>query len=221
MGQKTIQNVVIVILVLAIIYMLFRKDINNAVGIKNSNKKVLFSNRNQEIQLDEKLMNEFTEDKQDVKNLDENDVPGHDWVQDYEELDKFVNEYKDYGRFAKGNQGISKGNDMEINAYRKSFLDFRNYTNNTSNGFDAVDNMNLEKLQDDSKGMNVSDVYDRITANNYKESNVDIVGMLHNEKVDNTIRTNEFRYDSDTVNNGAPFFGNVTGYDNQNQEHSF
>ena len=31
--------------------------------------------------------------------------------------------------------------------------------------------MNLEKLQDDSKEMKVSDVYDKITANNYKESN--------------------------------------------------
>lgn len=216
MGQKTVENLVIVLLVIAIIYMLFRNNFNN--NKKNSDKKVAFTDKNQEIKLDEKLMNEFTEDKQDKKNLDEDDVPGHDWVQDYEELDKFVNEYKDYGRFAKGEQNLAKGNEMEINAYRKSFLDFRNYTNNTSNGFDAVDNMNLEKLQDESKGMKVSEVYDRISANNYKESNVDIVGMLHNEKVDNTIRTNEFRYDSDTVNNGAPFFGNVTGYDNRTYE---
>jgi competence protein ComGC len=216
MGQKTVENLVIVLLVIAIIYMLFRNNLNG--NKKNSDKRVAFAEKNQEIKLDQKLMEEFTEDKQDKKNLNEDDVPGHDWIQDYEELDKFVSEYKDYGRFAKGNQGLAKGNEMEINAYRKSFLDFRNYTNNTSNGFDAVDNMNLEKLQDESKGMKISEVYDRISANNYKESNVDIVGMLHNEKVDNTIRTNEFRYDSDTVNNGAPFFNNVIGYDNRSYE---
>ena len=76
-------------------------------------------------------------------------------------------------------------------------------------------------MQDESKGLKVSDVYDKITSNNYKESNIDVVSMLHNEKLDDTVRTNEFRYDSDTVNNGAPFFGNVTGYDNLSLEHSF
>lgn len=221
MGQKTVENLVIVLLVIAIIYMLFKKDIIQYGNKKHNDKRVAFMDHDQEIKLDEKLMGEFTEDKQDKKNLDDNDVPGHDWVEDYEELDKFVKEYKDYGRFATGNQGLEKGNEMEINAYRKSFLDFRNYTNNTSNGFDAVDNMNLEKIQDESKGMKVSEVYDRISANNYKESNVDVVGMLHNEKVDNIIRTNEFHYDSDTVNNGAFFFDKVTGYDNVSYEHSF
>jgi hypothetical protein len=214
MGKKTFENLIIVILVIAIIYMLFKNDIKpnfikNEVINRENDKKVSFNDKLQEIVIENK----------EIK--DEDEISGHDWVEDYEQLNDFVKEYKDYGRFSKGNVGIEKGNDMEINAYRKSFLDFRNYTNNTSNGFDAVDNMNLEKLQDNSKGMKVSDVYDKITANNYKESNIDIVGMQHNEIVDNTVRSNVFQYDSDTVNNGAFFFDKVTGYDNESHDSAF
>ena len=173
---------------------------------ETNDKKVSFNDKLQEIE---------------IKDEDEDEISGHDWVDDYEQLNDFVKEYKDQGRFKKGNSSIEKSDDIEINAYRKSFLDFRNYTNNTSNGFDAVDNMNLEKLQDDSKEMKVSDVYDKITANNYKESNIDIIGMQHNEIVDGTVRTNVFHYDSDTVNNGAFFFDKVTGYDNESHESAF
>lgn len=233
MGKKMFENLIIVILVVAIIYMLFKND------IKQNLKDVVKNESNNELknQLKNELKNELINKEKDKKVSfnekpleieienkeikDEDEISGHDWVEDYEQLNEFVEEYKDHGRFTKGNVGIEKGNEMEINAYRKSFLDFRNYTNNTSNGFDAVDNMNLEKLQDESKGMKVSDVYDKITANNYKESNIDIVGMQHNETVDGTVRTNEFHYDSDTVNNGAFFFDKVTGYDNESYDSAF
>ncbi len=213
--SKTVENVIIVVLIIAIVYMLFA---NNSKP-SDKNKKVQFG-KTQEIETDSNLV--FFQKKENMsESTDQSEVSGYDGLEDYEQLNKFVDEYKDVGRFTKKDVSLPKGSEEEINAYRKSFLDFRNYTNNTTNGFDAVDKMNLEKIQDESKGMKISDVYDRITANNYKESNVDVVGMTHNEKVDDTIRTNEFRYDSDTVNNGAPFFGNVTGYDSQTLEHSF
>ena len=213
--SKTVENVIIVVLIIAIVYMLFA---NNSKP-SDKNKKVQFG-KTQEIETDSNLV--FFQKKENMsESTDQSEVSGYDGLEDYEQLNKFVDEYKDVGRFTKKDVSLPKGSEEEINAYRKSFLDFRNYTNNTTNGFDAVDKMNLEKIQDESKGMKISDVYDRITANNYKESNVDVVGMTHNEKVDDTIRINEFRYDSDTVNNGAPFFGNVTGYDSQTLEHSF
>jgi hypothetical protein len=136
---------------------------------------------------------------------------------DYNEVTKFINEYKDYGRFSKNSkeiEHITSGKD--INAYRKSFLDFRNYVNNDSHGFDAVDKVNLENLSKlRSQGLKVSDIYDKVTANNFSPFNIDIVGMQHNHKQDEDILLpNEFHYDSDTVNNGAFFFEKVRGNDN-------
>jgi hypothetical protein len=214
--SKTVENVIIVILIIAIVYMLFANNSKSS----DKNKKVQFG-QTQQIECDSNLIGYFQKKENMSESTDPSEVSGYDGLEDYEQLNNFVDEYKDVGRFTKKDVSLPKGSEEEINAYRKSFLDFRSYTNNTTNGFDAVDKMNLEKIQDESKGMKISDVYDRITANNYKESNIDVVGMTHNEKVDNTIRTNEFRYDSDTVNNGAPFFGNVTGYDNESHEHVF
>lgn len=221
MGEKTFENLIIIFLVITIIYMLLKNAtklhfINNTTKNKikdeENSKRVSFIEKPQEIE------NKETENKETGN---EDEISNCERTEDYEQLDEFAKEYKDYGRFTKGNSGIEKGNEMEINSYRKSFLDFRNYTNNNSNGFDAVDNMNLEKLQDDSKGMTVSDVFDKITSNNYKESNIDIIGMQHNEIIDGTVRTNEFYYDSDTVNNGAFFFDKVTGNDNKSRASSF
>ena len=101
-------------------------ELKNQLINKEKDKKVSFKEKPLEIEIENK----------EIK--DEDEISGHDWVEDYEQLNEFVKEYKDHGRFTKGNVGIEKGNEMEINAYRKSFLDFRNYTNNTSNGFDAA-----------------------------------------------------------------------------------
>jgi len=235
MGEKTFENIVIIILVVTIIYMLFRKDVelfNNKNYIK---KKVTFSDKNDvrtNILSDDIYINDISNN--DISNNDistmqvlEEDVVGveninQNWAKNYDELNEFVNEYKDYSRFTRGNEGIPKADENAINSYRKSFLDFRNFTNNTSNGFDAVDSMNLEKLQEmNSKGLKISDIYDKITANNYKESNIDIVGMQHNEVQDDILKSNEFRYNTDGVNNGAYFFNNVTGFDNKNENSIF
>jgi hypothetical protein len=225
MGEKTFQNIIIVILVLAIIYLLFKNNINSYfTNIKeniteNNIKKVSFNEKSQEIVID----NNITDDIKSINSINSSDndnICGYESLEDYEKLDEFVNEYKDIGRFTKNNITVEKGNEAEINSYRKSFLDFRNYTNNTSNEIDPVLNMNLEKNQNNSLNMNISDIYDKIVANNYKESNIDIVGMQHNEKVNDTIRTNEFYYDSDSVNNGAFFFDNVTGYDNKSLDYA-
>lgn len=213
--SKTIENVIIVVLIIAIVYMLFTNNLES-----DKNKKVQFDKTEQYFQKKEN-MTEAEKTAEKTVESDITEMSGYDGLEDYEKLNNFIDEYKDVGRFTKKDVSLPKGSEEEINAYRKSFLDFRNYTNNTTNGFDAVDKMNLERMQDESKGLKVSDVYDKITSNNYKESNIDVVSMLHNEKLDDTVRTNEFRYDSDTVNNGAPFFGNVTGYDNLSLEHSF
>ena len=228
MGEKTFENIVIIILVVTIIYMLFRKDVelfNNKNYIK---KKVTFSDKNDvrtNILSDDIYINDISNN--DISNNDistmqvlEEDVVGveninQNWAKNYDELNEFVNEYKDYSRFTRGNEGIPKADENAINSYRKSFLDFRHYTNNTTNGFDAVDKIYLERLQqNNSQGLKVADIYDRVTANNYNESNIDVVGMQHNEKLNNMVRSNEFVYNSDTVNNGAFFFNKITGYDN-------
>ncbi len=211
MSHKTIENIVIIVLVITIICLLFGNT-------KTTEKRVTFSDKQCEIELDRNLIDEFTSDKHDK---DSDDIIGYDGTTDYEELDKIVKEYRDFGRFEKNDQNIPKATSMEIDSYRKSFLDFRNYVGATSNGFDAVDSINLEKVQEiSSQGARISEVYDRMTAPNYKWSNIDVVGMQHNEKIDEILKSDEFRYDSDTVNNGGIFFDKVTGYDNKTYEHT-
>ena len=232
MGSKTVENLIIVILIVAILYMLFKnenidlmKKYRNSINEITRDKMVKgvkFAEKNEEIILENVIPDNKSDSKSDSKSdKDSEDLLGHEWGTDYEQINEFVKEYKDYGRFAKGNEGIPKASEAEINSYRKSFFDFRNYVDQTSNGFDAVDNMNLEKIKEmNSSGMKVSDVYDKITANNYRESNIDVVGMQHNQKVDNIIKANEFSYDTDTVNNGAFFFDKVTGFDKQTCGHA-
>ncbi len=135
---------------------------------------------------------------------------------EFEEVDKFIKEYKDYSRFNKPIPTIST--DEEINAYRSSFLDFRMYTDQTSHHMDPVDQMNLENIaKKNSAGLAVSDVYDRISATNYKPSNIDIVGMQHNEKRNDRVVSNQFTYENDSVNNGGFFFGQIMGSDVDNE----
>jgi hypothetical protein len=145
-------------------------------------------------------------------------VAGSQRCDNQQELDEFIKEYKDYSRFNKPIPTVSS--DEEINAYRSSFLDFRMYTDQTSHHMDPVDQMNLEKIaKNNSAGLKVSDVYDRISATNYKPSNIDIVGMQHNEKRNNRFVANQFSYENDNVNNGGFFFGKIMASDVDNESY--
>lgn len=218
MSQKTFENLIIIVLVTAIIYLLFKNN--------NKNKSAYLPLKTQQDYVPEKKsfidnITELLTDKKDTpieQNSDDSELVGYGSDEYYEQVNEFAKEYKDFGHFSE--KRVQKASDDEINQYRKSFLDFRNYTNNTSNGFDAVDQMNLERFKEsNSNGMNVSDVYDKIT--NFKESNIDIVGMLHNEKNNDVVVSNVFNYENDTVSNGAFFFDKVTGNDNENYLHLY
>ncbi len=137
---------------------------------------------------------------------------------EFEEVDKFIKEYKDYSRFNRPIPTIST--DEEINSYRSSFLDFRMYTDQTSHNMDPVDQMNIENIaKNNSNGSNISDVYDRISATNYKPSNIDIVGMQHNENRNDRIISNQFSYEDDNVNNGGFFFDQIMASDIDNESY--
>ena len=85
---------------------------------------------------------------------------------------------------------------------------------------DPVDQMNLEKIaKNNSAGLKVSDVYDRISSTNYKPSNIDIVGMQHNEKRNDRFVANQFSYENDNVNNGGFFFGKIMASDVDNESY--
>lgn len=220
MLNKTFENIIIIVLIITIVYILFRKEymdgeINNIV----SNEQNFISQESPQellpIMKQKGIITELVEEVMEDKTIDDN---RYSTEKDLEEVNKFIDEYKDYGRFDKLNKKIENVvSDKDVNAYRKSFLDFRNYVNNDSHGFDAVDKVNLETLSKlQSQGLKVSDVYDRVTANNFNSSNIDIVGMQHNHIQDDVVLPNEFHYDSDSVNNGAFFFKKVRGYDNIN-----
>ena len=134
------------------------------------------------------------------------------------EADKFLKEYREYSRFDRVLPKISSEDD--INEYRKSFLDFRMFVDQSSHTLDPVDAMNLENISKlNSSGMKISDLYDRVAATNYKTSNIDIVGMQHNENRNNRIVSNQFTYENDTVNNGGFFFDKITASDVDNETH--
>jgi len=205
MEQKTVENLIIVLLVIAILYLLYKREnfdgSENVTNIKTQSEQELKVVQPEHIPDNESVQTKF---KSAV------DIDGFDRQADFETVDKFIKEYKDYSRMEKPIEQITS--DEERNAYRSSFFDFRNYTNVSSHGSDPVDEINLQKLAEkNSKGLKVSDVYDMVSATNYKSSNVDIIGMQHNEVKDGRVVVNRFEYDNDTVSNGGFFFGKVTG----------
>jgi hypothetical protein len=235
MDHKTLENLIIVVLIIAILYMLFKKEYldvssnqQNAekekqniipISIPITNVSTLSETISKLVETksaETKSAETKTAETKPVEISQKNDeIYGYDGVS-FAETEKFLKEYREYGRLAKPIQKITS--DDDINAYRKSFLDFRNYTNQDSHGFDAVDGMNLENISKlNSTGMSVADVYDRIAANNYKKENIDIIGMQHNEKRDVRLIQNEFNYDSDTVNNGGFFFDKILASDKENE----
>ena len=131
-----------------------------------------------------------------------------------ESENQFINEYMNYSRF--GNKIDHITTDDEINAYRKSFLDFRNVTNTSSHGFDPVDQMNLANISGLYKdGLKVKDVYDKISAKNFDTTKIDVTSMQFNDRVDNYIHSNTFEYDNDEVSNGGFFFNKIKGTENR------
>jgi type IV secretory pathway VirB10-like protein len=219
---KTLENVIIVILVVAILYMLFKKEHMDGDVEQTSLSvpqptpppaELIVVQPTQPVQVAQEAPP--VEEAPPV-NATLNKMISELQKSNEQELDTFIKEYKDYSRFNKPIPTIST--EEEINAYRSSFLDFRMYTDQTSHHMDPVDQMNLENIaKKNSAGLKVSDVYDRISATNYKPSNIDIVGMQHNEKRNDRVVSNQFSYENDNVNNGGFFFGQIMASDVDNE----
>ena len=240
---KTLEKIIIVVLIIVILYMLFKKErMENTISQQTSQEVINFSSptipmemsppvtvsppveqpmqRNVETQPMQRIVE--TQPMQEMQNElgDDrlNTIISGTQKTEFEEVDKFIKEYKDYSRFNRPIPIISS--DEEINAYRSSFFDFRMYTEQTSHNMDPVDQMNLENIaKNNSNGSNISDVYDRISATNYNPSNIDIVGMQHNEKRNERIVSNQFSYKDDNVNNGGFFFDQIMASDIDNESY--
>lgn len=112
-------------------------------------------------------------------NLDDNDLYAFkdpaDNVYPREEVNKYLDEYMNYSRFDKVKQNATTRKDVD--EYRANYIDFRNKIQRDSHGFDPVDEMNLDRLNPrDMRGVNIADIYDKITAKNFDVSSMSYVG---------------------------------------------
>lgn len=84
-------------------------------------------------------------------------------------VDKFIDEYVEYGRFTDIKGLDKKSCEKDFNKFRTDFFDFeRKVTNTNSNGFDAVDRINEHDLDDPYfVGKSVSEIYDYMTTQNF------------------------------------------------------
>lgn len=84
-------------------------------------------------------------------------------------VDKFIDEYVEYGRFTDIKGLDKKSSEKDFNKFRTNFFDFeRKVTNTNSNGFDAVDRINEHDLDDDYfVGKSVGEIYDHMTKPNF------------------------------------------------------
>jgi hypothetical protein len=216
MKSKDIENIVIALLIGVIVYMIYKRNERlNATPTSTSTSPSL------KTQEDINVMQMPEEVKKQVEQNPEypydSNLPKPGKKRN-DNLNEFLDEYMNYTRF--GNKIEQITTDDEINAYRKSFLDFRNVTNTSSHGFDPVDEMNLEKVSGLYQGgLKVKDVYDKIAAKNFDTTKIDVNSMQFNERVDNYIRSNTFEYDNDEVSNGGFFFEKIRGSEGRNEHY--
>ena len=217
MSDKNLENIIIFLLVVVIIYMIYKRNekmnvnqeptqqIQPTQQIKSSPTEIVSSESSPvEGISDEKLRQNIN-----LSNNCEN-----------VETNQFLDEYMNYSRF--GNKIEKITTDEEINGYRKSFLDFRNVINQSSHGFDPVDQMNLDKISGLYQGgLKIHDVYDKITATNFDTSKIDLYSMQLNERIDDNVRSNTFQYDNDEVSNGGFFFEKIKGNEITNNLKAF
>jgi hypothetical protein len=224
MNEKDLENIIIFLLVVVIIYMIYKRNEKMTNNIQPENnyqetqmKPVQETQMKpvQETQV-QPIQKELNVEGVSTEKLRYNVDDKCEQV----EQRKFIDEYMNYSRF--GNKIDKITTDEEINAYRKSFLDFRNVTNQTSHGFDPVDQMNLDKISGLYQGgLKIHEVYDKIAAKNFDTSKIDLYSMQMNERIDDTIRSNTFEYDNDEVSNGGFFFEKIKGNENTNGLKSF
>ena len=216
MSEKNLENIIIFLLVVVIIYMIYKRNekmTNNIQPEYDYQKTQMMPIQETQVQPIQKELNvEGVSNEKLRYNVD-------DKCEQVEQR-KFIDEYMNYSRF--GNKIDKITTDEEINAYRKSFLDFRNVTNQTSHGFDPVDQMNLDKISGLYQGgLKIHEVYDKIAAKNFDTSKIDLYSMQMNERIDDTIRSNTFEYDNDEVSNGGFFFEKIKGNENTDGLKSF
>jgi hypothetical protein len=217
MSLKDLENIIILLLVIVIVYMIYKRN-EKMEAIAYDKHQTQFQPQSESKQesyqfqdikeLQAKYLNEIE------GNSDESLRPNLNLDKKCQsEVNQFLDEYMNYSRF--GNQIEKISTDEEINAYRKSFLDFRNVTDQSSHGFDPVDRMNLDRINGLYKGgLKIHEVYDKIASSNFDTSKIDLYSMQMNERIDDTIRSNTFEYDNDEVSNGGFFFEKIRGNEN-------
>jgi len=224
MSEKNLENIIIFLLVVVIIYMIYKRNekMTNNIQPEYDYQKTQMK----PIQETQMMPIQETQVQPIQKELNVEGVSNEklrynvDDKCEQVEQRKFIDEYMNYSRF--GNKIDKITTDEEINAYRKSFLDFRNVTNQTSHGFDPVDQMNLDKISGLYQGgLKIHEVYDKIAAKNFDTSKIDLYSMQMNERIDDTIRSNTFEYDNDEVSNGGFFFEKIKGNENTDGLKSF
>jgi len=219
MSSKNLENLIILLLVGVIIYMIYKRSekLDNTSSIlPEMIAAVRPTVKAEQKPVVPEVVPEVITQNEVVGNSDDSYEPNLPSANKprTESENEFLNEYMNYSRF--GNKIDHITTDEEINAYRKSFLDFRNVTNTTSHGFDPVDEMNLDKISGLYKdGLKVKDVYDKISAKNFDTTKIDVTSMQFNDKVDNYINSNTFEYDNDEVSNGGFFFNKIKGTENR------
>ena len=227
MNDKDLENIIIFLLVVVIIYMIYKRNekMTNNIQTENNYQETQMKpvQETQMAPVQETQMKPVQETQKELSVegvSDEKLRYNVDEKCEQVEQRKFIDEYMNYSRF--GNKIDKITTDEEINAYRKSFLDFRNVTNQTSHGFDPVDQMNLDKISGLYKGgLKIHEVYDKIAAKNFDTTKIDLYSMQMNERIDDTIRSNTFEYDNDEVSNGGFFFEKIKGNEIKNELSAF
>ena len=84
-------------------------------------------------------------------------------------VDKFIDEYAEYGRFTDIKNLDKISSKKEFNKFRTDFFDFeRKFINTNANGFDAVDRINEHSLDDPHfAGKSIEEIYDHMTKPNF------------------------------------------------------
>lgn len=215
--DKTVKKIVVILLVVLIIYLLLDSGSERMVNLRD-----LYPFGS------ETTKNESRVESGIESRVDYNPAPverhvSFELTPEQKEEDKYIAEYVNYSRMLDKPIEI-ESDETKINEFRKSFLDFRNLTNNTTDGFDAVDKVNEEfwrtKGADGRQGMKIADIYDNLTkapANSFQNNKIDVAPMQYNEKKKASngeyYQSNVFEYIDDDVNNGGFFYSNIQAND--------
>lgn len=192
MSSKTIENIVIFLLIVIIFYMIFRLTKNENIDVLNPKyhiklydekyiKNTKFNpaledvnNKSQPSPVVKKIYHPMTN-----FNLNNNDLYAMtdpaDNIYPRNEVNDYLDEYMNYSRFDKSKQTDLTKDDLD--KHRGEFFDFRNKININSHGFDPVDQLNLDRLSGKiDNGLKISDIYDKIAATNFDVSSMDYLG---------------------------------------------